>query len=446
MKFLPLAICLIYSVALSSQSKSTVSYIPENKDSIFSHLNKLREYQVSNLLSDKNASKKKKLYREKTKNIFESIEDSSFIFDRHISEKLNPILHEIYSSNPLINPTDFYFLINRSYVPNAACFGDGSFMLNMGLFFHMESDDELAFIICHELAHYELNHVNKKIESYIDTLNSNEIKYKAKAIKKQKYNRTNDGINLIKGLTFDLMQKSRQVEIEADSLGLILFKNTKYNLDAPVSALQKLDAVDDMLFVEKTNIESIFNFPEYPFNKKWLEKEETLFQINETVNDYKFNKDSLKTHPDIPIRLAQLKVPENIGPGKNIKTQILQIKEILKTKHLNIYLDFKQFDFALYKLLLENENSLNEEVIIYTAFLFKMMYEMKKNHSLGKYVPQSSPFPDEKNLNEVRLFIHNLELKNIRKIGYFYCMSHEDKMYNNETFNDVYIYFKNLNK
>lgn len=446
MKFLPLVICLFYSVVLSSQFNSTVSYLPENKDSIFSHLEKLREYQTSNLLSDKNVSKKKKLFREKTENIFESIEDSTFIFDKHISEKLNPILHEIYSSNPLINPTDFYFLINRSYVPNAACFGDGSFMLNMGLFFHMESDDELAFIICHELAHYELNHVNKKIESYIDTLNSNEIKHISRSIKKQKYNRTNDGINLIKGLTFDLMQKSRQVEIEADSLGLILFKNTKYNLDASISALNKLDAVDDMLFKEKTKIESIFNFPEYPFNEKWLKKEETLFQINETVNDYEFNKDSLKTHPDIPLRITQLKIPENIKPGKSIKTQIQQIKEILKAKHLNIYFDFKQFDFALYKLLLENENSLNEEVINNTAVLFKMMYEMKKKHSLGKYVPQPSPFTDEKNLNEVRLFIHNLELKNIRKIGYFYCMSHEDQMYNNETFTYVYNFFKNLNQ
>lgn len=446
MKFLPLVICLIFCLVLSSQSKSTVSYLPENKDSIFSHLDKLREYQISNLLSDKNVSKKKKLYREKTKNIFESIEDSTFIFDKHISQKLNPILHEIYLSNPSINPTDFYFLINRSYVPNAACFGDGSFMLNMGLFFHMESDDELAFIICHELAHYELNHVNKKIESYIDTLNSKEIKHTSRAIKKQKYNRTNDGINLIKGLTFDLMQKSRQVEIEADSLGLIFFKNTKYNLGASISALQKLDSVDDMLFMQKTKIESIFNFPEYPFNNKWLKKEETLFQINETVNDYEFNKDSLKTHPDIPMRLVKLKMHENIQPGKSIKTQIREIKEILKTKHLNIYFDFKQFDFALYNLLLENENSINEEVIINTAILFKMMYEMKQKHRLGKYIPQPSPFPDEANLNEVRLFIHNLELKNIRKIGYFYCMSHEDKMYNNETFTNVYNFFKNLNQ
>jgi len=72
------------------------------------------------------------------------ISDSSFVFNKRITAYLNTILKEIYISNPKINKQELYFFIEKSQFPNAACYGNGIFTINLGLFKFVNTDVELA--------------------------------------------------------------------------------------------------------------------------------------------------------------------------------------------------------------------------------------------------------------------------------------------------------------
>jgi hypothetical protein len=77
--------------------------------------------------------------------------------------------------------------------------------------------------------------------------------------------------------------------------------------------------------------------------------------------------------------------------------------------------------------------------------LLKKTYELKEKHTFGKYVSPIYPFSDEIYLNEVKQFLNNLELKNIRKIGLYFCLSNEEIMKHNKEFKEILNYFKSLN-
>ncbi|WP_430968943.1 M48 family metalloprotease [Spongiimicrobium sp. 2-473A-2-J] len=423
-----------------------LNYLPENRKHIENYLKSIEQHRLATLDGD-NISEKRKIYREKTEKFIQNIQDSVFIFGASLTENLKPLLQRIYKGNPQIDTDNHYFFFHRSSIPNAACYGDGSFAINMGMFTYLENDDELAFILSHEMAHLLLNHVNKKAERYIDTINSKAIREKSKAIKKQRYNTIRDGRALVKDLTYELMSHSRHAEAQADSLGLILLKNTGYNPHAALSALTKLGKLEQIRFIKASKIDSILNFESFPFRLNWIEEEETLFNISESSNDYAFDKDSLKTHPEIPYRLEKLHMEHQIEESQNTTNYLPQLKQLAKKQQLHTLLDFNQLDLALYEsLIMIQDQQEHREGVVKTAVTLKKMYLAKKRHKMGKYVPQSSPFSEEIHLNRIRSFVHKLELKHIRKIGYYFCHRYGAIAGDHIEFLDAKDFFESLNQ
>src|SRR5258706_13514024 len=82
-------------------------------------------------------------------------------------------------------------------------------------------------------------------------------------------------------------------------------RGTGYDCDAIRSTLQFLDKIDDTLFLNRLDIQQVLNFNEYPFKKKWIEKESSIFsQLDENDGPLtQKEKDSLKTHPDCSKRI-----------------------------------------------------------------------------------------------------------------------------------------------
>ena len=69
-------------------------------------------------------------------------------------------------------------------------------------------------------------------------------------------------------------------------------------------------------------------------------------------------------------------------------------------------------------LVLYNNKEIDEKAYCsIVSKLIKKVYELKINHGFGKYVSPVSAFSDEAHLNEVKQFLQNIELKNIKKIG-----------------------------
>lgn len=433
-------------MSLKAQERHS-NYNTINKDSLYSYLNYITEKKITQY--NGNHKKDAKIFWEEThENLLKNIEDSLFIFDKRMDKMIQNILSEIYLSNQQIDPANFYFFINRSPVPNAACYGNGVFTIHNGLFELIENDDELAFILCHEIAHYLLNHSELAMKEYLDKINSKETKKRIREIYKQKYGKFSKASEFFKDLNYNLYHNSREAEIQADSLGFELFKNTKYNEVSAIEILQKLNFDNKSIFSFSIEIKKYFNLKNYPFKDSWLDKEEnTLFNLSESANDYALEKDSLKTHPDIPIRIEIMKKSLGNKTKENTKNNSEKLKEFMILNSIGASINNNSLDMTLYLLISNFENNRIDNFTFhyYMGLFLKKLYILKSNHSIGKYITPISPFSEEKSLNTIKLFINNLELKNIRKIGYWYCIENKANFIIDDSYNELFSFFQELN-
>lgn len=447
MKFLFLLSFFLVTIFQCQAQLIKVDYSSKNNDSIINYLSAISDKKIKKLTTNK-SNEIKKIILERKKEFIKNITDSNFVFNNDVSKYLTSILKEIYQSNSNISNQDFYFFIDKSPIPNAACYGNGVFTVNLGLFNFVNSDDELAFIMCHEIAHFILEHGDKNLMKYIETKNSKETKNKINELKKQEYGKRKSYSEFMEKINYNFLKRSRADEIEADSLGYLLFSKTKFNKSSSIKALKNLQLSDEIVFNDNSKIKEHFNFENYPFNENWIVKEDVLFNIKSSSNDYLSNKDSLKTHPDMPFRIDILN--KLINEKKEVKEsndKLKEIKSLISLLSISNFIDDKKIDFALYKTLtLFNKKEINENSynLLVSSLLMKL-YDLKLNHNFGKYVSPISPFSEEENLNEVKLFLQNLELKNIKKIGYQFCLKHNEDMKNNIDFEKTTQYFNNLN-
>ncbi|MEE9408073.1 MAG: M48 family metallopeptidase [Polaribacter sp.] len=440
-----LLLILLFPAAFLSQENNYKAIYNATYKEIFKDVVKERYYKLLKNLDAKHRSKLKKQFRKRNETILELIKDSVFVFHKEYDTFLSNILEEINSENPTLKSKDYKFFFNRLATPNAACFGNEVFMINTGLFHFLENEDEFAFIVCHEIAHQVLNHVDNNIKKYVNTVNSKEVKRKIRDVQLTIYGRNKEGMKLVKNLTFNFLAYSRKLELEADSIGLELYKKTKYNANAAITALEKLKGSDEALFDTKIKLDSLLHFNKYPFKEYWLDKEESMFKIDEKQDDYAWNKDSLKTHPDIEERIAVFK-SKILGAVSKENTSFKEIKEFAKYQQINSLLDFNQVDIAVYFLLKEIQSKkAKPQTFVQLSSAIRKLYELKLKHQFGKYVPQNNPFTKEENINNIRQFLHNLELKEIRKIGYFYCEKYAELLNDNQEFINNKTFFKTLN-
>lgn len=147
--------------------------------------------------------------------------EDEILYDTSLLGKCNSILKKIASTNKQYSFESIRLYINRSIVANAACYGEGTVMINLGLFLWIDNEDELALVLGHELAHQLLEHSNSQMEKSITMLTSDDFKSELKDIKKSHYGKYDRFRKLMKGLYVESGKHSTYKESEADSLGLI---------------------------------------------------------------------------------------------------------------------------------------------------------------------------------------------------------------------------------
>ena len=425
-------------------------YLPQDMDSLRIYLKKINTDLISSIEGDF-SSRISKVFKNRDEKIIEMVEDSAFIFNYEIKNKLNNVLDHIYITNPEINSTNYYFFINNSMLPNAACYGDGMFQINLGLFTKLDSDDELAFVICHEIAHKLLEHPLKGVTKNVSVLNSKETKSKIKEIKKNKYGQYRATLSVIDEMLINILDHSKEVEAEADSLGFILFSKTKYEKVKALTALENLKRVDEMVFHYDVKIDSVFNLNNYPFKPYWLKKSKSLFDTDTPINDFELVSDTLKTHPEITYRVAKLakehKINREVEINSESKEYLNIIKNIAFMASIDYAYDKKFLDLVLYMLIERfNKHQINNEYYYpKMAVTLRRLYNIKKSHEIGKYVLPDNSLSDEKQLNTIRLFLHNLEFNEIKKMGLAFCEMHEKKV-NSKEFETVKSFFEKINQ
>ncbi|HEY0355290.1 MAG TPA: M48 family metallopeptidase, partial [Flavisolibacter sp.] len=139
---------------------------------------------------------------------------------------LQEVVQKIIAANPELKNLNARVVFTRDDWPNAVSMGDGSIAINGGLFVFMNNEAELAFAISHELAHYYLDHSNKRIRKIVEEYNSEEFKQELKKLSKQEYGAIGQLEEFMKKKEFGTRRHNRENEAEADRYAFRFLKNT----------------------------------------------------------------------------------------------------------------------------------------------------------------------------------------------------------------------------
>ena len=425
-------------------AQQQLSYVPFKDDSL--QLDFIKKAIKENYRKDSiaiNGDNKKytiQLYKGRLDFINEMFADKEFIYTEETTTYLTALINEIFKGNPQLKNLGTHFLFSRAYWPNAFSTGEGTIVLNIGLFTKLQNESQVVFALCHELSHLYLNHSNKAIEHYITTLYSDEFQAKLKTLKKQEFDKNKELDKLEKGVVFSSRRHGRQHESEADSMALVFMKNTGFDITEAIGCLKMLDDIDKDSYNTEEGLRQIFNFTEYPFQNKWVKKEEAFFGISadNTITDKE--EDSLKTHPDCKVRMLKLTpavaIFKNAMAKKNWvdETEFKKLQQLFAFETLSFCYNSKRISRCLY-LAMELHKQYPDNVYIITTIgkCFNLFYENQQKHTLNNIVSLPSPL-GEKNYNTLLEFIQKINLQDMAAISYYFLKQYDSKFATDKDF------------
>ncbi len=416
-------VCLSQIDLLTSYDELNVENV--NQEEMIADIEERLKNDIAGI-DHKHKSKIKEAYTKRRDAIVEMLEEEQFVFDERIDTYFQRILNRLITANPKLASYDIRLLISRSSVPNASCYGEGTIVFNLGLVRYLQNEEQVAFVIAHEIAHLIENHPNKATIEAIEKLNSKEVKSDLNSISRTRYGKTEKALSVLKDYVFDSRKHSRYAESEADMIGLELIMNANIDPKHAVDVLSILDIVDQEKVNDDFSLKRLFDFADYPFKSTWLEKEELMLGFGSKVNDFDWNEDSTKTHPDVSKRIAIVGDKYHLGNESkqdislNLKSDHARIVQLSDLEIINYLFELERFDRSFYLALeaaiLYPENSYTHLKIV------ENLYQMNKaliERRFGSHVRFARP-KDSQSYATTLDFLNNLRRLELVEIAYQY--------------------------
>jgi hypothetical protein len=392
------------------------------------------------------------LYKMRWDNVKGVFEKKEIYTAARAQRYLDSLVAEIVKGNPSLQHVNFNCYFSRSGVPNASYIGEGIILFNMGLFTRLDNESEAAFVLCHEIAHFYLQHIENSMRRYVDALNSKDVQNKLQKIKKSEYGKRQQVDDLLKNLTFDFRRHGRDHESQADSLAVEFMNNTHFDISSSLTTLALLDSVDHETLHIDTYLQKTFNSKEYPFQKRWLQKEEGLLGGHGKIKDDDTLADSLKTHPDCKQRIQILEPLVNkYQAGARFKNVISQSTfESLKNNFSYEIIEFSyssgNYTRSLYYALdLLQHKPGDPYIITQVGKIFNGFYAAQKTHTLGKFIDLPSPYYQPE-YNLLLQFVQNLYIEDYSAIGYQFLKQYSGQFTNYAPFTEAFNTSKQISK
>lgn len=192
--------------------------------------------------------------------IYDIFASGKVVYGNQSWQLINTLGQRILEKNGIDSTVKFYLLRSRLY--NAFATDEGYIFATTALLANVKTEDELAFVLCHELSHYLLKHNIKR---------DNNTKQKLSELKKsiKKLRDQNKKLKSFDEFLRSYYAFSRTNELEADSLGILLFLKAGFSPGCIKQSLSNLQ-YDQPLFhshhIDMNLIDSGLNA-----NRGWME-------------------------------------------------------------------------------------------------------------------------------------------------------------------------------
>ena len=117
-----------------------------------------------------------KFYKTRYETSNARLRNEHYAFDDAVTGYLNSLKEIIDEANPDYDLSPIYVNLARYSWQNAFSIGDGTVAVNLGLVLDLKNEDQLAFVLCHEFAHYLLDHSDRSFKRRFYAQNSEEFK------------------------------------------------------------------------------------------------------------------------------------------------------------------------------------------------------------------------------------------------------------------------------
>ncbi|MFL1011336.1 M48 family metalloprotease [Flavisericum labens] len=367
-------------------------------------------------------------YEESQNRFLELIKNKKFLFQERFENYSDSLFSTLAQNNPIVKEKKISLFLAKTPSPNAFSIGNGSIILNVGLFSFLDNEQQLLSIMAHEAAHEVLQHTKRSIESKaklnISVLAKNSGLYRS--IKAEKFNRGSRSFDMLKNLLYEDGEKQRKNEVEADSLGYLLYKNTGASKTEYINALLKLKKYDSVpaIVLDSATYKKVFDLPEQPFKKAWTEREDFGVYNYDNYKE-KIDLDSIQDHPEVQQRIDKLQstFPELNDSNIHITVNntFKDLKRIANLAYAENLFYLNEYGLSTYLILKHLEDNYDDPYFQkWLSINFNAIYDAKKKYQLNRYVDRIAPAEQSQSYQRFLNFIWNLNLNEIKIIATYY--------------------------
>jgi Zn-dependent protease with chaperone function len=296
----------------------------------------------------------RKIAREAVAEVYNSVRYSALL-DPVLNPYVQRVFQQITQANPQLPAAQL--VLSRSPEPNAHAVGNSTVMLNLGLLARLENESQLAYVLCHELAHMQAQHMETSLRERLTTLHSKELKEEVRRITAEEYNISSKLKALALGMSLNSTYHQRKHEKQADSLGYVLLKRTDFDATQSYRVLQLLDKIDQPLATAPLDLAGYFGCTTFPYPLPTAPaKPKSIFTVAAPVQTALEMTDTLKSHPDCAKRMRYLRelAQGQVADGPPATPSNLEFARIAALSRLEVvqsWFDYDCYDHALFEAL-----------------------------------------------------------------------------------------------
>jgi Zn-dependent protease with chaperone function len=327
----------------------------------------------------------RKVVQEAAVDVYNSIRYSALL-DPVVEPYVQQVFGRILAANPQLAATT-KLVLTRNPEPNAHAVGNTTVILNIGLLPRLENESQLAFILCHELAHAQARHMENSLRESLTGMHSKEMRREVRRIINSEYNISSQIKALALGFSLNNNYHHRRYEKQADSLGYVLLARTSYDAPQAYRALQLLDTIDEPATAAAVALPTYFNCTNFPKTFEQVPATPRSIFTVQTTKTVLETTDTLKSHPDCVKRmafirtLAQGRVAE--GPQPASSAGFARIQSASQLEVIQSWFDYDCYDHALFEALLllpqQPQNSYLRSVVVLS------LYELRQHLQAHTY-------------------------------------------------------------
>lgn len=419
LRFTTLWVFFVFSFLNIANSQPLKEYSPYAQGIQDMYLKKLSENYKEDKHRIVNSSYKKTIrsyYETRYISSKNRILNGHYILDRSFHEELQRVADKIAQKNKNYPFHKTSVFLSRYTLPNAFSIGDGTICINIGLLKDLRSEGELAFVLCHEFAHYFLDHSDKILIKTLESVNETSYQNTLKEIQKTEYYQISKYREFVRKNVYEDRMHSRLHELEADSLGLLLFENAGYAFNEAQSLIAILDNYNKIKENDGVDVFGALKTDSASY------KEASLKVVdNDQDTFWDFNK--LNTHPDCKLRAKVLKGKLNLQTSENILSNFnffIQKVQSQYTEELwSQWLVDDLFVQTLKKISLDSISPVNNEMAVLVSY---QVLKARTEHRINKYFRLPTEYKINSYINLSNLF-YSLRIKQLQDVLFRYSYS-----------------------